>query len=259
MVQNESEYLTSVYVNGQLVTNAKDWQLPEFNNSTGVCDSNENLYIGILWSQRFGNPDLWAGSIDDFKIWNTGLSASEIQAVASNDSSVRRENLVAEYNFNNDTAMTVFDSSGYGNHGTKVSITNLIDADPIQGELGLPRRVKLKKRGKVSYRLYGNEDLDVNSIEFDSIIFGRDLDALNEEFPSEDDYFQGAKRKRGKREGSYIAKVKDLNGDGYEDIIMKAYKRDLVSVMERGDTEIYAFAQMGGESVLWSNVDTIFL
>ena len=253
MVQNGSEYSASVYVDGQLATNTND------NNSNGVRDSNENLYLGILWSQRFGNPDPWAGSIDDFKIWNTGLSASEIKAVASNDYSVRRENLVAEYNFNNDTSTTVYDSSGYENHGTKVSITNVIDADPITGTLGLPGKVKLKKRGKVSFRLYGSEDLDVNSIEFDSIIFGRDPDALNEEVPSKDDYFQGAKRKKGKKKGSYIAKVKDLNDDGFDDIIMKVYRRDLVGVMERGDTEIYGFAQMGEESVLWSNVDTMFL
>ena len=77
--------------------------------------------------------------------------------------------------------------------------------------------------------------------------------------PDANTYFQGATRKKGKKAGSYIAKVKDLNDDGFEDIIMKVNKRDLVGVMERGDTEIYAFAQMGDESVLWSNVDTIFL
>ena len=124
--------------------------------------------------------------------------------------------------------------------------------------MGLRRKVRLKNRGKVAFRLYGSEDIDVNAIDFDSILFGGDPEALMADAPAADAYFQGAKRKKGKRAGSYIAKVKDLNSDGFDDILIKALRSDLVGVMEKGDTEIYAYAQMGEESVLWSNTDTVF-
>jgi len=119
MTQSENGFRADIYIDGQLATDTG------FNNSTGVRDSSDNLYLGILWSQRYGNPDPWAGCIDDFKIWNVGLSAAEIQSVASNNSSIRRGNLVAEYTFDNDTATTVYDSSGNNNNGTKVSVSNL--------------------------------------------------------------------------------------------------------------------------------------
>ena len=76
--------------------------------------------------------------------------------------------------------------------------------------------------------------------------------------PAADSYFQGAQRRKGKRKGSYIVKVTDINEDGFDDIVIKAYRRDLVGVMEKGDTEIYAYAPIGEESVLWSNADAVF-
>ena len=78
------------------------------------------------------------------------------------------------------------------------------------------------------------------------------------ESPAADAYFQGAQRTKGKKAGSYIAKVKGLNGDGFDDILLTVLKSDLVGVMEKGDAEIDAYAQMEEKSVLWSNTDTVF-
>ena len=139
-----------------------------------------------------------------------------------------------------------------------VAIAEIADPDPITGEFRLPGKVKLKNRGKVPFRLYGSEDIDVNAIEMDSILFGGDPDVLMADSPAADSYFQGAQRGKGKRKGSYIGKVTDINEDGFDDIIIKAFRRDLVGVMEKGDTEIYAYAQIGEESVLWSNADAVF-
>ena len=45
---------------------------------------------------------------------------------------------------------------------------------------------------------------------------------------------------------------------GFDDITIKAPSNGLMGVMEKGDTEIYAYAQMGEESVLWSKTDAVF-
>lgn len=132
------------------------------------------------------------------------------------------------------------------------------EADPITGDMGLRRKVKLKNRGKVKFRLYGSEEIDVNAIDFDSILFGGDPEALMADAPAADDYFQGAKRKRGKKAGSYRAKIIDINDDGFDDIKIKVLRKDIAGVTEKRDTEIYAYSQMGEESFLWSNTDTLF-
>lgn len=137
------------------------------------------------------------------------------------------------------------------------------DSGPITGTFDGPGKVKLNKaklknRGKVSFRLYGSEDIDLNASHFDRILFGGDSEALMSGAPDADAFFKGAKRKKGKKAGFYRAKVKDINGDGFDDIKIKALKRDIVGVMKKGDTKIFAYAQMGEESVLWSNADTVF-
>jgi len=121
MSQTSNGYRADVYVDGQLANSSSNWQVGARNNNTGVRDSDSDLYLGILWSQRNGNPDPWAGNLDDFQIWNKGLSASEIGRVYEGDLTVRKENLVAQYTFENDEGTKIIDSSGKGNHGTAIS------------------------------------------------------------------------------------------------------------------------------------------
>ena len=142
--------------------------------------------------------------------------------------------------------------------GETVSAEVIDAVDPITGTLGLPGKVNLKSQGKVPFRLYGSEDIDVNAIDLDSILFGGDPEALMADAPFADAYFQGAQRTQGKKVDSYIANITDINGDGFDDITIKAPSNGLMGVMEKGDTEIYAYAQMGEESVLWSKTDAVF-
>jgi len=118
---NRSLYKADLYVNGILSSTNDQWQIPNTGIvAKGVRSSGEDLYLGILWSQREGNPDPWAGGIDDFKIWNAALNDSEVYEIYRNNLNIRRENLVGEYLFNELSGNVVFDTSNYGNDGTIV-------------------------------------------------------------------------------------------------------------------------------------------
>lgn len=132
-------------------------------------------------------------------------------------------------------------------------------SDPITGILDLPRKVKLANHGKVPFRLYGSDEIDVNKINFDDLIFGKNLEVLMSELVPPESYFKAAQYKRGRKAGSCIAKIIDFNKDGYKDILIKANKRDLSRVMSKGDSSIYAFTDTGENSFLFSNTNAIFI
>ena len=92
---SDGSYQADVYVDGVLSSGGSNWQLGQRNNPTGVSDSDQDLYIGVLWSQRNGNADPWAGGIDDFKIWNKSLNAAQIKRVYDGKN-VQRSSMVAE-------------------------------------------------------------------------------------------------------------------------------------------------------------------
>ena len=77
---SDGSYDADVFVNGELVTNARRWQLNDFNNTTGVRSSGKDIYLGVLQSQvHWRNGDPFAGGIDDFQIWNKALSEDQIK------------------------------------------------------------------------------------------------------------------------------------------------------------------------------------
>ena len=219
-------------------------------NLSAGNETSENLAEGakVFWSiSGITADDLDSGSLEGSGVITNGKVDIDLSLIQDEDTGESLD-------------ISVFsDAQNTQQIGNTQSFEVMEDeVDLITGTLGLRGKVKLKKRGRVSFRLYGSEDIDVNAIDFDSILFGGDPEVLMADAPIADTYFQGAKRKKGKRSGSYIARVKDRNGDGFDDIIMKAYRRDLAGVMERGDTEIYAYGVMGDDSVLWSNTDTVF-
>ena len=114
-----NKFSFDVYVNGEKASSNDNWQMERRENSAGVRQSGEDLYLGILWSQRNGNPDPWAGAIDDFRIWNSALSDQQIKDVYRNKH-VSLKSLVAEFNFDDDTNTTIKDSSGNNNNGKLV-------------------------------------------------------------------------------------------------------------------------------------------
>jgi hypothetical protein len=131
--------------------------------------------------------------------------------------------------------------------------------DPITGILGTPNQIKLRNSGRVKFTLFGSDDINVREIDLDSLIFGGDQNALTSETPLDGDYFEVAKRNKGKREGTFIAKFKDVNGDGKDDLITQALNSEVSSVMDRGDTELFAYAQIGDGTILFENTDVSFI
>ena len=81
--------------------------------------NNDPLTIGSFFSsQRSFN-----GTIDEVRIWNRALSASEISNLY-NGTYVNRTGLVLEMNMNEEQELTTYDSSGYDNHGTLINGTS---------------------------------------------------------------------------------------------------------------------------------------
>jgi len=131
--------------------------------------------------------------------------------------------------------------------------------DPITGTLGTPKRIKLKNRGKVKLALIGSEDIDVNEVSLDSLIFGGDQNSLTSEEPLDGEFFKAYKRPRGKNQGTYITKFKDVNKDGEGDLIITVLSADVSSVMDRSDTELFAYGEMGESKVLFENLNVTFI
>ena len=48
-------------------------------NATGSRNASNDIFVGILKDQAPGNPDAFQGGIDEFQIWDTSLSESQIQ------------------------------------------------------------------------------------------------------------------------------------------------------------------------------------
>ena len=95
------QYQVELYVNGH--------QEGTIANTPGVKNTQNDISF------------LPAGRFDNIQIWNSALNESELQRVANNQGfDIRRDSLIAEYTFENDTGGTnasTYDSSGKNNHG----------------------------------------------------------------------------------------------------------------------------------------------
>ncbi len=113
MTQTSDGYTITMYINGEVVAYTSN------TNIDGVVDSDNDLYLGVLWSQQ-NNPDPWNGGMDDFKFWNKALTSSQISQVYANSNSVESNHLVLDLSFNSVSGDTVEDMSGQGNEGVIV-------------------------------------------------------------------------------------------------------------------------------------------
>ena len=113
MTQTSDGYTITMYINGEIAAYTSS------TNINGVVDSDNDLYLGVLWSQQ-SNPDPWAGGIDDFKFWNKALTSSQISELYENSNSVEPNNLVLDLSFDSVSGDTVEDMSGQGNDGVIV-------------------------------------------------------------------------------------------------------------------------------------------
>ena len=112
---------------------------------------------------------------------------------------------------------------------------------------------------KKKFVLFGNENINVEDIKLDSLIFGNDKNLLMSDEPLEGSFFEATKRMRGRKKGQYFAKLRDINGDGETDLIVKALRSDISSVMDASDTDLFAFGQMGESAFLFENTNVNFI
>ena len=100
----------NLYVNGSLVGQTA--------YSGGTTNPAVDVMIGADAAGEY-----WAGAIADVRIYNTALTASQIQQIYNNGavlstSGPASSNLVGWWKLNEGTGTTAFDSSGNGNNGT---------------------------------------------------------------------------------------------------------------------------------------------
>ncbi len=115
---NGTEIITSIYINGNLITT--------FNEGISTLPSVSTLNIG---SGETG-AHYFNGTIDEMRIWNVARTASQIQASMNAELAGSETGLVAYYNFNqgvaggNNTGITTLnDLTGNGYNGTLTNMT----------------------------------------------------------------------------------------------------------------------------------------
>src|SRR5215475_12512322 len=116
----------TLYINGQPVATNTNMTL----HPSNLGNTNQN-WIGQ--SQFGGDPHLNA-TVDDFQIYNTALSASDVATLASGQPGAGN---VASYKFDEDSGATAIDSSGNGRDATIIS--------PIKPTLTCPGKVFLQR------------------------------------------------------------------------------------------------------------------
>lgn len=121
------------YIEGELVgTISCDAWKPD--------DLDREVNLGTWW-QGLGRN--WKGLIDETRIWNRALSDEEIKMHAWG--------LVGEWDFDEDSGSTAYDSSGFGNHGEIVSATrvsgrygNALSFDGAEDYVSVPDNVVIE-------------------------------------------------------------------------------------------------------------------
>jgi hypothetical protein len=99
----------TLYVNGQAVATNPDMTL----NPAALGNTTQN-YIG---KSQYNDPYL-TGEIDDFNIYSSALTASQVAALASGQPGAGD---VADYKFDETSGATATDSSGHGSNATIIS------------------------------------------------------------------------------------------------------------------------------------------
>lgn len=105
----------TLYINGLVAATVA-------NTTVGTTDNTTNITFG----NRTGSTKWIDGIIDEPRIWNRALTATEVANMYFNNV-VPRTGLVGEWLFNETTGTTALDSSGNGNDGTITGATYTTD------------------------------------------------------------------------------------------------------------------------------------
>jgi len=108
------------------------------NSGTGA-PANTSSFIGF-WYDASASIRYFNGSLDDVRVYNRALSATEITNLYSRSSKAQKvksgitnNGLVGHWSFEDATGTKATDFSGQGNTGT---LTNMTDADWVNGKVG---------------------------------------------------------------------------------------------------------------------------
>ena len=113
-VSTNTYYHLAVTYNGNTVKLYQDGVLVGSLPITGTLDGNPNN----IFLANDGDNNCWDGLIDNFSIWDTALTQSEIQSYMATSPTGSESGLVSYWDFNEGSGTTVIDQTGNGNHGT---------------------------------------------------------------------------------------------------------------------------------------------
>ena len=126
----------SLYIDGELEGTTTD-------TTTNSTQNSSALNIG----RRGNDTNYFAGNVDELRIWNTARSENEIKNNLNTTLTGTESNLVAYYNFDEDSRELITDSSTTGNDGTFVNggnngtFVNAISLDGVDDEIQIPSGV----------------------------------------------------------------------------------------------------------------------
>ncbi len=109
-----------LYVDGVLAEN-----LPQI---CAIDDSGEFAFVGRECSNV--EAYFFQGLIDDVRFYSRGLAGTEIAGVMSQRPSVPEVGLVGYWAFDESSGQSVYDTSGWGNHGLRGGTDNTEPSDP---------------------------------------------------------------------------------------------------------------------------------
>lgn len=126
LTANTWYHVVCVYTPGNVKTYLNGTLLDDFSFAQGYIDPNNYFYIGMHnYDAGYGSRRFFKGLIDEVRIWNKALSASEVANMNLCTLPTTAGNLVANYHFNqgaasgnNSTITTLTDASGSNYSGT---------------------------------------------------------------------------------------------------------------------------------------------
>jgi hypothetical protein len=116
LVKDRANSLAYFYINGVSA-------MSPFAYTPGSLSTPVDIFIG---QQSLAGAKAWNGYIDEPRIWNRALTATEVANMYFNNA-IPRNGLVGEWLFNETTGTTALDSSGNGNNGVITSATYTTD------------------------------------------------------------------------------------------------------------------------------------
>lgn len=119
LVVDQVAGISRIYVDGVLDKSSNTWATPQdFSNAV-------NLYVGA--DATAGHANLWKGQIDDIRLWNKAMTGVEVAADASSKITGATANLMACWDFEGTTGITVPDVSGNKHSGTLNGNASVVD------------------------------------------------------------------------------------------------------------------------------------